>query len=178
MNTNSDLMNKVVSSADRITANIALYQKGGKTARYQQCFDVEVEDGDYLVSGYDWHRNGTNPVLSFAREEGISRMALDLVLFCPEVIASFIDYLDEAFVEVVAMPTEPTTELEVISDLKSFPNGDLGEIFVATIRRGHRRELLIAQEHGDEMILNALHIQHLAQGLKNAYLAYELHPYC
>jgi len=177
MNTNSDLMNKAVSSADRITANTALYQEGGKTARNILCFEQPIEADEIFVSRYDWHEDGTQPVITFAREDGLTRGSQEQVSFSPETIPAFIDYLDEAFTEVVAIPTGPVTEEEVISELKTYPNEDLGDIFVATVRRGLRRDLLIAQEQGDKMTLNPMHVQYLAQGLKNAYQAYIEHPY-
>ncbi len=178
MANNEISMSNVEAIANRIAASTALYETGGKTARFIQCFDQVVEQDQVLVAGYDWDESGTRPIITFAREDGLTRRRIEQVNFDPEVVPTFLAYLDEAFPDILTAPSGGMEAPAVAMALKAFPNGDLGDVYLATLTKGLHRGLLLVQEQWDELSLPFSHLGHLAQGLKNAYQAYVEHPYC
>ena len=172
MASNSISISNVQAKANRIAASTTLHEQGGKSANYMQCYDERIEQDEDLVAACDKRGNGTVPVLIFAREDGLTRRTKAQILFTPELIEPFLVDLDDAFHDILSTPTGDPDAPAVSRALKTFANGDLGDVHMATLTNGLHRGLLLVQEQGDELSLPFSHIRHLALGLKAAHQAF------
>ena len=177
MASNSISISNVEAMANRIAASTTLYEQGGKSANYMQCYDERIEQDEDLVAACDKRGNGTVPVLIFAREDGLTRRTKAQILFTPELIGEFLTHLNEAFPEILGTPTGVVDEEEMVNELTIFTNGDFGDVVVAVVLNGLHRDLVLGQEGGGPLSLPFVHVKHLAKGLRNAYRAYLEHPY-